>query len=292
MEDFVQKNRFFLYVYSLVLCLSSSSQAQDDAKEQPTFGWQKNVVGGLNLSQTSFDNWTQGGENSLAWQLNLNAKFVNEQEKFNWSNTGKFSFGRTKVGNQDSRKSIDEIKLESVLAYKISEFLNPYVAVSGETQSAKGYDYSGDTKRAVSDLFDPAYLIESVGVTFSPNEVVKTRLGAAAKQTITNDFPIPYADDKDTDKIEKTRSEIGAESVTDISAKLSETALFTLKLELFSNLKTVEEVDVHWDNIFTAKVSKYIDVNLNVKLFYDSDISKKRQLKQALMLGLTYTFLE
>lgn len=261
-------------------------------KKNQNLAGKKNVAGGLNLSQTSFDNWAQGGESSLAWQLNVNAKFVNDQEKFNWANTGKFSFGRTKVGDQDSRKSIDEIKIESVLTYKMSELLNPYIAGTGETQSARGYQYSGDSKVAVSDLFDPAYLKESVGVTFSPNEIFKTRFGAAAKQTITSDFPIPYADDPETNEIEKTRSEIGAESVTDVSTKISETTLFTSKLELFSNLKTVEDIDVRWDNILTAKVSKYIDVNFNVKLFYDSDISKKRQLKQALMLGLTYTFLE
>jgi cytochrome c oxidase assembly protein Cox11 len=53
----------------------------------------------------------------------------------------------------------------------------------------------------------------------------------------------------------------------------------------------LDEVDIKWDNIFSAKISKYIDVNLNVKLFYDKDISEDRQLKQSLALGLTYTFL-
>ena len=78
------------------------------------------MVGGINLTQTSFDNWAQGGENSYAWQLNLNFKFVNDQEKTNWSNSGKFAYGATKTGDQDSRKSIDEIKLESVLTYKMN----------------------------------------------------------------------------------------------------------------------------------------------------------------------------
>ena len=67
--------------------------------------------------------------------------------------------------------------------------------------------------------------------------------------------------------------------------------MVTTKLELFSNLKAFDEIDVKWDNLFTAKLSKYFNVNFNVKLFYDKNISKKRQLKQALSLGITYTFL-
>ena len=67
--------------------------------------------------------------------------------------------------------------------------------------------------------------------------------------------------------------------------------LLTSKLELFSNLESFQQIDVKWDTILSAKVARYVDVNLNVKLFYDRDISRKRQLKQALTLGLTYTIL-
>jgi hypothetical protein len=38
-------------------------------------------------------------------------------------------------------------------------------------------------------------------------------------------------------------------------------------------------------------VDKYVDVTLNIKMVYDKDVSKKRQLKQALALGLTYSLL-
>jgi len=48
---------------------------------------------------------------------------------------------------------------------------------------------------------------------------------------------------------------------------------------------------VNWDNIFTAKLTQYININFNITLFYDRDTSVKRQLKQSLALGLTYSFL-
>jgi len=275
---------FFVFVATIL-------NAQEKPAEEPKYGWQKEMVSGLNLTQTSFDNWAQGGENSFAWQLNLNFKFVNDQEKTNWANSGKFTYGATKTGDHDARKSIDEIKLESVLTYKMSTLLNPFVAATGETQFAAGYAYAEDTKTQISALMDPAYFRESIGFGYKPNELIQTRLGVAMKQTITSNYSAPYADDPETAEIEKTKNEFGAESVTDLNWKITENSLLTSKLELFSELGALDETDVNWDNILSTKISKYIAFNFNFKLFYDKDISKKRQIKQAIALGLTYSFL-
>lgn len=285
------KNISFLILF--LVFFVSNIFAQDKPAEEPKYGWQKEMVGGINLTQTSFDNWVQGGENQLAWQVNLNFKFVNDQEKTNWANTGKFTYGNTKTGKLEARKSIDEIKLESVFAYKLGVLINPFVAATGETQFDKGYKYE-PKKEAISAFMDPGYFRESAGIGIKPSEIVKTRLGVSFKQTITSDYPKPFADDPttpDSVKIEKIKSEIGAESVTDVSWKVSENSLFTSKLELFSAFTTFKEIDVNWDNILTTKISKYFNVNFNFKLFYDRDISKMRQIKQAIALGVTYSFL-
>ncbi len=274
-----------------LLLLVGSTWAQEDEEEAPKYGWKNELVGGVNLSQSSFDNWSQGGEDNLAWQINVNAKFENDQEKTNWINSGKLSFGHVKIGDQGSKKSVDEIRMESVLTYKTG-LLSPYAAATGQTQLTAGYDYSLDPRVQVSDLFDPAYFTQSAGMQYKPSEVIKTRFGAALKETLTRNHN-RYSDDLDTpDTLEKTRVEFGAESVTDLEKKLAENIQLTSKLELFSNLQSAKEIDVRWDTIFSSKISKFIDVNFNVQLFYDSDISKKRQLKQALALGLSYNFME
>lgn len=284
-------NKKLSLIFVFLMFLVSVVFSQDKPAEAPKYGWQREMIGGLNLTQTSFDNWVQGGENQLAWQVNLNFKFVNDQEKNNWSNTGKLTYGNTKSGKQAAKKSIDEIKLESVYTYKLGVLINPFVAATGETQFAPGYNYGTEPKTQISAFMDPGYFRESIGVGIKPNEIVKTRLGAALKQTITSDYPAPYADDPKTLKIEKTKNEVGGESVTDVSWKVSENSLFTSKLELFSAFKTFKEIDVNWDNLLSTKISKYFNVNFNFKLFYDRDISRMRQIKQAIALGVTYSFL-
>ena len=274
------------------LFISSHIIAQEKPAEETEYGWQKEMISGVNLTQTSFDNWAPGGENSFAWQLNVNFKFINDQEKTNWANSGKFSYGSLKTGDEESRKSIDEIKLESVFTYKLGRFINPYAAVTGETQFAPGYDYGIEPETQISAIMDPGYFRESIGLIYQPNDIIKARLGCSLKQTITSDYPAPYADDPDTENtIEKTKNEIGAESVTDVNWKISENTLLISKLELFSAFKALDETDINWENVLTVKISKYFNVNFNFRILYDKDISRKRQIMQSVALGITYNFI-
>ncbi len=246
--------------------------------EKPKYGWQKDMAAGVNLTQTSFDNWAQGGESAFAWQLNYAFKFVNNQEKTSWANSGKFNYGMTRVGNAEATKSIDEIKLESVFTYKIGGKVNPYVSATGVTQAGPGYDYNVTPKVKITNFMDPGYFRESVGFGFKPNENISTRAGFSLKQTVVRET-----------KIVTSKNEVGAESVTDLDWTISDNSQLTSQLELFSNLKKFNEIDVNWDNVLTAKVSKYINLNFNVYLMYDRDVSTKRQLKQALAVGFSYT---
>ena len=84
---------------------------------------------------------------------------------------------------------------------------------------------------------------------------------------------------------------IGLESVTNLTYQLKENVVFASSLDLFANMKAFNEVDVRWDNLIAADITKYIKVSFNFQLYYDRDISIKRQLKQYLAVGLSYTFL-
>ncbi len=284
----------FIIIFTVFLGSSALAQEKKEKKpkEEPKYGWHKEMVGAVNLTQTNFSNWTQGGENSFAWQLNLNFRLENDRKKTNWANSGKFTYGAVKIGDQDSRKSIDEIKLESVLIYKLNTHVNPFFAITGETQFAPGYDYDLEPKTQISAFMDPGYFRESIGIGFAPNKIIKTRFGFALKQTFTSDFPVPYADNPETtDKVEKFKNEAGLESVTDVNWKVTKTALFVSKLELFYDFRALNRTDVRWDNVLTVEITKYLNVNFNIKLFYDRDISRRRQIMQSVALGLVYNFI-
>ncbi len=273
----------------LLLGLSGIVLGQD--KKAPAYGWKNQLTGDLNFTQNAFDNWSAGGEDSWSWALNINGKFENDQATYNWSTTGKFQFGRAQIGNGAAQKAADEINLETVYTYKIAKLLNPYASVKFLSQIANGFNYGTHPATQISAAFDPLYLTESIGLGYTPNKHIKTRLGAAVKQTISNS-KYGFADDPATPgKIESSKNEVGAESVTELNFPVSEKIIYNGKLELFSDLSAINTVDVNWDNTFSAQVSDLIKVSFNFKLFYDRDISVKRQLKQTLAVGLSYSFL-
>jgi hypothetical protein len=279
--------RRILFMAALA-ALWTAAAAQEPAA--PSF-WKNSVIGNLNFTQNQFDNWSQGGTDSWSWQADLLPKFTYEDSSFQWANTGKASFGKSEVGDAGSRKAADELRVESVLTYKLGVLVNPYAAITGLTQFAKGYDYSAPAAVEVSGFLDPGYFTQSLGLGIQPVKAVKTRIGAAVKETLTRNHPAPYADDPKTVKIEKFKVEPGGEWVTDLGLALHTNIQFASKLELFSNFKGFRAVDANWDNMFTSKISNVLSVSFNLRMFYDRDISAKRQLKQVLALSLSYSLL-
>jgi hypothetical protein len=274
-----------IIVFAMWGTFQMATAQEGEKKEESKYGWQESVVGNLGFTQNAFDNWSKGGENSWSWQLDVLAKFTRKEQNYEWANSCNFSYGQAKVGKQDSRKAADEIKLESVYSYVLNWPVNPYVSLLAQTQFTNGYDYTTTPKIEISNFMDPGYFTEGIGFKYAPSDIIQTRLGAAAKQTITDKYADRYA------KGEKLRKEYGAESVTDLDVKLGQNLLYNSKLELFSKLNRFNEVDVNWDNLFTVKATQYINVTWNVRLFYDRDISFKRQLKETLAVGITYTLL-
>lgn len=272
----------------IVLIIATTVFAQEDTVVDTT--WQKELISSLSFSESYFDNWAAGGENAIAGQLDIGGKLIYNNEKYTWTNTGKIAYGSSKIADAEAKKTIDEIKVESVVSYITDMFANPYFAFKAETQLAPGYTYTEDEKVQVSAFLDPGYFTQSLGLKYDPTECLTIRFGGAVKETITRDHPEPYADDPDTEEIEKTKVEPGVETVLGFSKNISETTQITSTIDLFNNFKGFDATDAKWDTDLTTKITEYINFKLSVKIFYDKDISLKRQLNQALMLGISYTF--
>ena len=190
----------------------AASLKQDTTKP---FGWTHQVVTGLNLTQVSFKDWAQGGQNALAYTLWLNGNSTQDMEKTNWSTSYRFAFGQTRLSDQGLKKTDDEIFLESLLIYKLWTSVNPYASVTLRTQFAKGFEYPQGTEVAVSRFFDPAYLTQSIGAAYKPIPEVVTRLGVGVREVLTSQFR-QYADDPATPDTEKVKVSGGIESVTNV----------------------------------------------------------------------------
>lgn len=269
----------------LFLIVSAISVAQTDSTNASL--WKQTGVTALNINQIALRNWTQGGENSIAWTLVGN--FGADYKSQTWSayNSLKISYGRTKLGSADYRTNDNEIYLENVLAYNVGWKVDPYFSNTVKTSVSDGFDYASIPVRKTAAFFDPGYITQSLGFTYNRTNF-NTRLGLALQETFTNAFRT-YSDDvKTTDKVEPFKLETGLEGVTSADYKLDDNLFLTSKLRLFTRFSNLDVWDVRFDNTITAKINSYINVNLNVLTIYEKSQSPKTQLKESLQLGITY----
>lgn len=271
----------FLFLFPAI-----SFSQQDTIMHQ----WVPKVVTGLNLSQISLSNWTQGGEDAISWTLFGNGSLYYRSEIWHFKNDLKVAYGRTKLGSSEYKTNDNELYLESVISRNFGWAIDPYFSNTVRTAIAAGFDYSTAPKTEIANFFDPGYLTQSLGFTYDKTPGFSSRLGFAVQEVITNKFTF-YSDDTETDEIEKVKIETGVESVTSADYTLMENILLKSKLRLFSRFESLDVWDVRWDNTIVAQVNEYVNVSLVFLLIYEEAQIQKTQIKEALQLGITYNLL-
>lgn len=256
-----------LALFLIVFTITSFSQDVPDSLLKQ--GWNMTGVVGLNLSQTSFSNWAQGGSNSLAFAAYTNLGAIYFSDPWKWKNRLNMTYGRSKIGNEGYRTNENDIYFESVTSRDIGWAVDPYFSVTFRSALTKGYDYSVDASGIqIVDFFDPGYLSEALGFTYDQNKIITTRLGIAIQQTFANKFT-NYTDDPETpNEIEKFKFDTGLESVTEVNYEFLQNMKYSSFLRLFTRFNSLDVWDVRWDNIISAKVNDYINVNFAVTLIH------------------------
>ncbi|MEJ2614238.1 MAG: DUF3078 domain-containing protein [Ignavibacteriaceae bacterium] len=101
------------YTFFFILIFSFTIFAQKDTLNG---FWAPNAAAGISISQIALSNWTQGGENTFTWTLIGNGGYEYFSKKWNFRNTLKITYGRTKLGSQNFRTNENELFIEFVLS--------------------------------------------------------------------------------------------------------------------------------------------------------------------------------
>ena len=291
-----------LGIIAFLITFSGTSFGEEDS----TFtGWKKTLVFDINATQTAYSkSWAGGEAGSFSWVSNLNGSAEKQLSPvLNFRSTLKLSFGQTMTQDPDTKdwsrpeKSTDLIDWENVGRFTLKKAVDPYVAFRVETQFL---DASVDAKKR---YLNPLKLTESAGVAREfykkDNDLVLSRIGFGLRQIINNEI----VNDSTLETKRSTSTDGGIESVTDVKLTLHERLSYTGKLSLYKALfksdddelaGTEEEdywksVDVNWENIITASITKIIAVSFYTQFLYDKEIDKKGRIKETLGIGLTFT---
>lgn len=263
--------------------------------------WSKSVDLSLALTQSSYNNhWTGGEAGSVNWIASANSQFTGKlSPKFTWDNTIKLAFGQSHVQNKETKhwakpeKSADRIYLESVGRFDLGAIVNPYAAVTFESQFADN-SVPGNAR-----YVNPFTLTESAGIikVFSDTTYLTfiTRLGAALRH-YSNNMVVDTA--AGTTK-RSTSTSGGLEWVTNFSSTFAQEKMkYDTQLRTFvAFFRSGGDKDgnndwkaphLAWEHTLSASVTKIVQVQLFVEMLYDKDISHAFRIRETLSLGLTY----
>jgi len=280
------------------------------AQEEQPQGWSHKGNFGLNFGQSSYTNWSAGGQSSFNGQGLFNYEIHYLKNNFKWDNILATSLGYSFFDfKMKPIKTDDKIEFTSQAGLKATEKLNYSAELAFRSQFAYGFNYATDSTNYVSHFLAPAYITLGIGMEWVPNKYFSLYFSpVTGRMTIVNDdrlasegaFGVNDLDKYDTiihTNAPKVRYEFGARAVAKFQYPITKNIEFNSKLELFSNyLNHPERVDVDWQNLLVLKVNSWLNANLSTHLIYDYDVpfydefnqkieGSKIQFKEVLAIG-------
>lgn len=266
-------------------------------KKKPTY-WTFNGTGSVNFSQSYFENWAKGGENSLSTLtvLKLSAKYA--RKRVQWDNSWESKYGILKTEESDFRKNEDNFQLSSKIGYRAYKPLFYSFSIDWKSQFFRGFDYKTDSSK-ISNFMSPGEFSYRIGIDYKPSPKHSILL---APLTIKSTYIFDKSIDETKHALDSGKyvmHEPGASLNMKSTIDLTKDIQLENKLDLFTNYHDKLEVfDVDWQVSIDLKVNKYINTNISTHLIYDQEVlikdeegnnpKPRTQFKELLSVGFSY----
>lgn len=282
-----------------ILCLAAAGAAT--AQPSDTTYWTRTGVAGINLSQVALNNWSAGGDASVAFDLNFAYSLDYKRGKALWNNRLEMAYGMSNTSSLGARKTNDKLYFNSTGGYKIAKAWYASAFVTFNTQFANGFDYNTTPPSLLSQFMAPGYLTAGAGFTWTPAAWFTATLSPAAwRGTFVLDDALSDAGAFGVEPGNNMLSEFGASASMEAKYEFLPNMTVYSRLGLYSNyLDKPQNVDVNWDTQLTMKINKWFSANLSLSMIYDDDTKITRkdgtsgpalQFKEVLGVGLQVNF--
>ncbi len=288
----------------LLLFASTQLSAQKNGPTVPKDSiWTNGGNFGIFFQQVGLSNWSGGGENSVAYGAEVNLYANKKQRSHTWFNSLQAGYGLVKIGDQGARKNNDVLIVTSQYGRFLSDKWQLAAGLDFRTQFDDGFNYNGasdGTDTLISTFMAPGYLSPYIGATYKPNDAFSATIAPLMeKMTFVMDDNLAAVGAYGVDPGENFRSQGG----WSISAMYQKEIMTNVNLKtsvlLFDAYENLGHVDVNFDLFLNFKVNKYITTNFALQAIYDDDIDiedsdgnigPRLQLRNILMVGLTFNF--
>ena len=298
-------NSIFKYTQTVLLLLSISflwSQSEKDSigLEYP---WKMNGKAIFLVNQSSFSNWTSGGQSSVSGTLKVNYNLNYYDNGWAWDTKINAAFGLNKIsGSEFLKKTDDRIEINSVVGKKFNNDLIGNWSYSSfvnfQTQFASGYRFGKDSegneiKTEKSRFFSPATTQLGVGIYWKKNDNLWVNFApVTAKLILVNKFFTRSLNDNQSyfgvKKNGNSRFELGASIRSFLKKEIFENIIMENRLSLYSDyLDKPQNIDFDYTMNFSMQVNEFISTNLIFQFVYDDNEIQKIQAREVFGIGLT-----
>ncbi|MDQ3394261.1 MAG: DUF3078 domain-containing protein [Bacteroidota bacterium] len=297
-------NRLYLTVICFFLFAPSSLSQYIDPLyfKSPEKVWVTEGNLNFNISQVRLNNWVGGGQNSISlgslFSYNANyKKGVNS-----WRNSIEAAYGLIRQGDAVIfRKTDDYMTLRSTFGRKVSDNFRVTSIYEFRTQFTKGYNHTElGREDLISDFMAPGFMQISLGMSYSKKDFYEVILSPfTGKFTFVLNDSLSSVGAFGVVPGEKVRLEGGPSIRGTIQKDIFENIRLRSNLNLFSNYKKVQNIDVNWELFLIMKVNKYITSNISTHIIYDDDIRIPQedgrelpevQFKNVINIGFAFQF--
>lgn len=297
---------------TLTLLAVSLNIFAQDTLPKPENPWKRELQTGVNINQATYsDNWRSGGVNSFAIGTFLNAKAEYRNEKYDWTNDLQLLYGNVQNKGQSMRKNADRIFVETKYAYRLTKVWSAFASATFMSQFAGGFEYyklkdstgteyGEEQSRRISGFLSPGYLTEAIGIEYKPVEYFSAQFGLGAlRQTFVTDQTLydqylptdaKYNEVYGVKRGETMRNQVVFQFVANFDKEVLKNIFLKARyMAVADYAKLNGQGIVHrFDANLTAKVNRFINVNLAGVILYDYDQDIDVQFSQVLSLGVLY----
>lgn len=244
--------------------------------------WKSKYEASLGFSQTSFTNWSAGGENAMAINGMLNIYKMYAKGNVFWTNYLGLAYG---VNMQQSepkiRKTNDKINFLTkggITAWHNWDYAGLF---EFKSQFDEGYNYPNDSV-PISKFMAPGYFQLSIGLNYKPVDYFAVFISPiGARLTVVNDSKLTNTRDQGNNLIgafgvigdNTTLWQVGGSINAVFKKDIMKNVNYMSKLDLFSDYRhNPQNIVVGWENNILMKVNKYISLAFTSMLIYDDNI--------------------
>lgn len=257
-------------------------------------GWGLSWTGGFNGAQASYNNWSQGGVNtiSVTGSTIFDARY--RKDSFAYALGTNFKYGKAHIEERGARKTDDRLAVNNKFSYLFdNEHWSAFGNLNFSTQFDKGFNYNvseDEEPILISKFFAPAYFIQIAGIAYTPADVFTAEAGMAMKETIVSDTTLSTRYGLEPGS--KYRFEPGYAVALNFETPIVSNVRLRSNMETFTNLQNdVRSTDVFFSNELIGRINDFMNMSFQFVLIYDDDFSTEVQLKQVLSAGVSFSIL-